>query len=1124
MQRTAIVFSIVVLSRMILLAQSSTSAPESATGNPSISSSVPLYIKFSATIRELDGSVKAGPQSVTFSLYSDGAEGGALWTESQTISLDARGHFSALLGAGSASGVPAPLFAPGDPRWIAITPEDGVERPRIFIATVPYAFKASYSDNLGGRAAVDFVTRDELRTLLGITVAEGSDPQLRSRMPLPRSRPAICARPIFEATSPEGPSFISDATSGPPFQINSNALIPNLNSDLLHGLSDSAFAKLTQINSFGQMQTFTGGVDLPASTSDSNAPSALDSSLLNFDSAAPDPQTNVLVNRRFSWGSQPVPGQSSPSARLALLFGYNGTAPSPTGLSINSDGTINFAPGQGLPTAAVIAALGNDGGGGGGAGTTPGTPGVNNPVVNTASYSWSQTEQASSAISAGPNEITLTPCPPGVNGSDLWHYLYISGSGTPEVVLISGGTCSSRAASGTVQFTAAYTHQVPYQIASATDGVQEAVNDAVMPGTSSQSSRNVVIAPSNHLFRARLSVRASDLTIQSSGASVTCAMKDTCIMLGDPASSLPFSGIVLQNLRVAPGIPNGTWPAVEDNAGQSTIANLAPAASAVSGASFGSLVQIDNDQAATVDGLMTNIAQWARCDSQFCSTAIVGPGPFSTNAGVLWVKNSQIALNCQGNGIDNSDSNSLNVSQTVIEGYAQFGVRSRTAYVTSNVQLSGVYEEVGACVNPLGTGQAGLIVENGSASVTSTAGPQGQLPQFANTGSTTYWYYIVVNSSQMGTSVPFLAGYANTNGTGTITVLWNQIGQAGTITYDILRVPGNGIMAAPAGTGLYAVATGVPAINNCSNAVCSFTDNASSTPTSYTAYTATAYWPSLKLWPGNVILTNGRDLMNTGGAEPTKYFTDQLGIGGNMVASAGAAEPSVFAQDCEGQRLWSAIWLQCGGGEAYSNDNHNVAATLMQLGSLDQPGGLKGRIILEMPNGSNVNPSHAITLMDSNPTMTAATPNNRPPWDDNDSYLGFDIIASTPSGVGISMGAPVSISEYIGNHGDGVHYLERLTAALKSFAVPVQMAEILTGTTTNTDAAGTITIQGSTSGGYPFTSHYSNPPHCELTPLGDPTATGAYWATITNAELTANVKVGGTISFDYHCWGTTVQQ
>src|ERR1041385_4719167 len=71
---------------------------------------------------------------------------------------------------------------------------------------------------------------------------------------------------------------------------------------------------------------------------------------------------------------------------------------------------------------------------------------------------------------------TMTPCPIGVAGADTGHYVYISaGTGTAEAVLITGGTCTSGASTGTLGFTPSNNHSGAWTIKSATNGVQEAV-------------------------------------------------------------------------------------------------------------------------------------------------------------------------------------------------------------------------------------------------------------------------------------------------------------------------------------------------------------------------------------------------------------------------------------------------------------------------------------------------------------------------------------------------------------------------------------------------------------------------------------------------------------------------
>ena len=64
-------------------------------------------------------------------------------------------------------------------------------------------------------------------------------------------------------------------------------------------------------------------------------------------------------------------------------------------------------------------------------------------------------------------------------------------------------------------------------------------------------------------------------------------------------------------------------------------------------------------------------------------------------------------------------------------------------------------------------------------------------------------------------------------------------------------------------------------------------------------------------------------------------------------------------------------------------------------------------------------PGHIITLSDSNFQKTIATANNRPINDANDAFIGYDQGDGDPVNIGISLGAPKSISNYIANAGDG---------------------------------------------------------------------------------------------------------
>jgi len=142
-----------------LLAQSPDSANQSAASpSPSASAAgVPRLIKFSGTLLDAQDRPMTGPVGVTFALHAQQTGGAALWLETQNVKPDANGVYSVLLGANSANGVPAELFASGEARWLGVQPEGQTEQPPILLLGVPYALKAGDAETWGGLPASAFV-------------------------------------------------------------------------------------------------------------------------------------------------------------------------------------------------------------------------------------------------------------------------------------------------------------------------------------------------------------------------------------------------------------------------------------------------------------------------------------------------------------------------------------------------------------------------------------------------------------------------------------------------------------------------------------------------------------------------------------------------------------------------------------------------------------------------------------------------------------------------------------------------------------------------------------------------------------------------------------------------------
>jgi len=149
------------------------------------------------------------------------------------------------------------------------------------------------------------------------------------------------------------------------------------NSLSLGGVGASSYARLDVANTFQGNQvmpnlTVSGTISGGSAFSTDNVgdillgPTGSVGSSGSFPSVHLDQEASVFngsaaISQLFRWQAEAVnPGASNASGSLNLLFGSAGSAPAETGLSINPNGTINFANGQTFP------------GGGGGSGTITG--------------------------------------------------------------------------------------------------------------------------------------------------------------------------------------------------------------------------------------------------------------------------------------------------------------------------------------------------------------------------------------------------------------------------------------------------------------------------------------------------------------------------------------------------------------------------------------------------------------------------------------------------------------------------------------------------------------------------------------------------------------------------------
>jgi hypothetical protein len=756
----------------------------------------------------------------------------------------------------------------------------------------------------------------------------------------------------------------------------------------------------------------------------------------------------------------------------------------------------------------------------------------------TSGWNWLQSP-ADSLATAGSNTLHLSPCPMGVDTSNTAkrpYYVYVAGTGTPEAALVTGGTCTSGAASGTIIISTGGSHSNGYTVGSSTSGIQEALNDAGTPGA------EVVIPPTNGNANAlpvytTIYAQTNKLHLHGSGKStLLCKTRGVCLFLGDRVNSNNFNGIELNDIRFAAGntfdgiaatsmacassvatialnntgtnaIQAGDWfdvnlignpqhfsgihqatsgtsatqvtyadtncggagtiastaafggisllnAAVEDN-GNATNVHDVYMSDRVSYGSWGmwqNFLVIDNDQAFKLDTI--NVDEGANCTTNYCGQAVYAPGPFSVNAAVLWLSHMQLSLGCHGNGVTAWNGNTIHISNSVIQGFQQWGVYAgnlRGGY--GNGQFDDVYEEVGGCWNPAysPTQQAitGLVNQGGANTIHGGEFPIGQMPRFAALGNnqTQYNYAIVIRDSTNGYSRPLKAGFATVDSgspAGNIVVQWPRVPGTGTVTYDVLRYaptgnwtiePYTGGCGGGSATACGAVAT---AVAQCSTVMCSFTDNAGASTTSYNVHVP-QYMPGILWWPGGIVDINSSDYTSTWMTTPT--FMDDINVVtplSPIISEAGLMMPQTFAQRCSTPN--GGEWVSCLAGNSAGN-NAMPGATVLQFGVAN--GGptpnLKGRLNFTSSQASLMNSGEIITLVDSNPAKTFATPGNRPAQDAADTFLGIDTGSTPYANAGLAMGAPASISSYINSTPNGTNFLERLTAGLKTFNVPVNV-------------------------------------------------------------------------------------
>jgi hypothetical protein len=685
---------------------------------------------------------------------------------------------------------------------------------------------------------------------------------------------------------------------------------------------------------------------------------------------------------------------------------------------------------------------------------------------------WRQSPSAS-LNSPGRNSVTLDPCPPGVIAAEPWYYVYISGTGTPEAVRVTGGTCKGDGHPGTLDFTTAHSHASGYVVSSASGGVQEASIGArftpTYPKGTTQSGR-VVVPPGEYDVFAPISIRAGGQTVDFAGSILNCyTPNDACLFVGEHGSSNAYENITLLGPRGRPMMVAGTKPFIEVNAQQTRIFNVTTRV-APRGGSFGSYVQVDDDQSFLLDGLDSTMGnQGVTCNPTYCGAFITAPGPFNRWSAVGWLRHLTLSLQCAGKGVEWLSGNGLRISDSVIQGWSVFAVRVSNqrggygGFISDNVY----YEASPSCkdASPLGNvGSAGILAEGAHVKLSGLAanGASGVLPNWgAKSGSHDWLYWVVPIHSEFGEGIPLPAGHALTNGSGNVKGMFPKI--AGASSYKILKMDWDQRSVPrpyPEGAGNYLLTTIQQ--SSCATLTCQFTDNGGT----LSAYTNAAedlsrnlYMPRLDFWPGAIVISPDEDRSTSSYSDfAPPLQADVLGAG----AIVSTIPPGAVTGEADVLIGTGATPPAAANLEAlHTNGTGGTpgATILKAANGLQTPeNGHKGRLNFGH-HGQAVGFTPLITLGDSNWGKTWATANHRPAADANDLDLGYEGNIDT-----FYNRAQNEVREYIGKLPDG-NPQEKLTAAAKTFNVPVTINGNLTVTGKCVGCAGDSGGAGTASGG-----------------------------------------------------------
>lgn len=248
---------------------------------------VPRLVSCSGRAVDTQGKAFAGIAGVTFAIYSQQTGGAPLWLETQNVRADAKGNYTAQLGATVPEGLPLNLFSTSESRWLGIRVNGGEEQPRVLLLSVPYALKAADAETIGGLPPSAFVLAAPVSTGSGLSATPTSGMS-------PAAPPASVSGsgtadylPLWTSSSALGSSVLFQSGTGSTARIGIGSTTPAATLDVTGGA------------------TVRGLLNLPPAAA-ATASAGTDSRPFGLVAATFNSSTKAAANQAFHWQAEPV--------------------------------------------------------------------------------------------------------------------------------------------------------------------------------------------------------------------------------------------------------------------------------------------------------------------------------------------------------------------------------------------------------------------------------------------------------------------------------------------------------------------------------------------------------------------------------------------------------------------------------------------------------------------------------------------------------------------------------------------------------------------------------------------------------------------------------------------------